>query len=160
MSTNEPLRYYAVPDPDTGDMTFWYRTAKGQRRPWPTRPQARYGPTLWTALKRDPGPHDHLVPVGLSKEESDAFARDWHVTVRRPWLAFIDEAIDKNADAAMARFAAIATRCCICGRVLTDPETKINGIGPECIRDVPDSLVHAVREQVQRIIGQADRELE
>jgi hypothetical protein len=143
-------------------MTFWYHTAKGDRRPWPTRPQARYGPVLWSKLKREPGPHDHLVPDWLSRKASDAFVRkasdafvrNWHEAVRKPWLATVNGAIDQDPDAAMARFAASATRCCICGRELTDPESKVNGIGPECIGGVPDRIVRAVRDQLHRILAE------
>jgi hypothetical protein len=32
-------KYFAVPDPDTGDMTYWYLDRRGMVQPWPQKPR-------------------------------------------------------------------------------------------------------------------------
>ena len=41
-------KYFAVPDPDTGEMTYWVKDRRGTLKPWPQSPMpARYGPILY-----------------------------------------------------------------------------------------------------------------
>lgn len=55
MAATAKPTYYAVPDPDTGDMTYWMRTGRGELKAWPTR---RYDtrlcgkPYVWMAAIR------------------------------------------------------------------------------------------------------------
>lgn len=146
-------RYYAVPDPDTGDMTFWYLNKKGEIAAWPRKPKARYGPTLWASLKREPGTHDYLVPEGLSGSERNAWIKNFYQTVSWPWHAAIRAEIERDPEAAMARFAAIGYRCCICGKTLADEESRLSAIGPECRKGLPESFVVMLRRKVSQIEG-------
>lgn len=129
--------YFAVPDPSTGDMTYW-RTHRGDITEWP--PKVRYGPLLY---KRD-------VPANLRGDERTRWARNWFATVRAPWDAAIVEAITSDPTTAAARFAAFNTRCCCCGRALTDPASKAYGIGPDCRGGLPGELLAELARQVGR----------
>jgi hypothetical protein len=42
MANQSATAYYAVPDPTSGDMTYWRRDKRGRIGPWPTRPPARW----------------------------------------------------------------------------------------------------------------------
>lgn len=150
-------RYYAVPDPTTGAMTYWRRDRRGRLAAWPTRPQAHYGPQLWSRLTREPGPHDHRVPAGVAGAARAAWVRDWYATVGRPWHDAIRAAIDADPEAALARFATLGSRCACCGRELTDADSKVLGVGPECRRGVPEHLVLAVARAVARLHGRAEQ---
>ncbi len=155
--TTIDTRYYAVRDPLTGDMTFWFLNRQGRVMPWPTRPQAEYGPHLWSRLNRDPGPLDHLVPAGLRGEAKSTWVREWYRTVREPWLAAMHAEIDRDPETAMARFAAIGFRCCICGKALRDEESRLSAIGPECRKAFPEALLVVLRQGVSRIAGEVAR---
>lgn len=146
-------RYYAVLDPVTGDMTFWYLDKKGHIGTWPTRPRARYGPQLWSRLKREPGEHDYVVPEGLGSDERRTWISTWYETVQQPWKAAILADIERAPDEAMARFATIGFRCCICSRELGDAESRLSAIGPECRKGFPESLIVHLRQQVSRLAG-------
>lgn len=147
--------FYAVRDPETNDMTFWCRDTRGRLQPWPRKPQARYGPMLWDRLSREPGMHDHLVPSDVGSDQP-VWVRNWHRTVRDPWMTAVHGEIERSPGLAMARFAAIRSRCCLCGRVLDDPDSKVSGIGPECRKGLPDSLVASLREHVAILFGERE----
>jgi Family of unknown function (DUF6011) len=124
--------YYAVPDPThPAQMTYWADSPHGLR-PWPTK--AHYGPVLY---RND-------VPVtGAGRR---AWVADWFEHVRRPWHALIRDAVAADPHACQARFAAFTSRCCCCGRRLTDPSSKVYGIGPECRSGIPDDyLAHMAK---------------
>ncbi|ASU83558.1 hypothetical protein CDO52_12850 [Nocardiopsis gilva YIM 90087] len=119
-----------LPDPhDPGQITYWRRDDRGRLNPWPAK--ARYGPALYRSQ----------VPAGLTGPDRRAWAQDWHRTHRHPWDAAIRSAIDADPDACRARFAAFTTRCCSCGRALSDPESKTVGVGPECRAGVPADML-------------------
>jgi len=120
MTSNLQPTYYAVPDPDTGEMTYWRRDKRGRLKPWPQRPQAVYGPQLWRKPPAHLGPHDHVIPPGLDGEARQVWHREWVHTVARPWQASIQKAIDTDPERALARFAAFGSRCCVCGKALDD----------------------------------------
>jgi hypothetical protein len=123
-----PDGYYAVPDPlDPAVMTYWRqratmpsgRPAVRAFNPWPDK--ARYGPVLY---RRD-------VPTETSRRREVLEAhwervRDYHRRVR--------ESIEADPAAAGRRFAEWCIRCCCCGRALTEEQSKVLGIGPECRR--------------------------
>lgn len=123
-----PEGHYAVIDPyDPGTVTYWRRknlkTARGARPdfgPWPLK--ARYGPVLYT----------RGVPAPLRGEARRAWIRDWHAVNVVPYRAAVIEAIGADHVAAGKRFADLTSRCCSCGRTLTDDLSKVYGIGPEC----------------------------
>jgi hypothetical protein len=130
--------YYAVLDPsDPGRMTYWRQTKTG-RAPWPAK--ARYQPTLYTSD----------IPAGVRPSERGEWISQWHREHALPWWDALHAAIDADPIAAQARFAAFATRCCNCGRVLTDEASKAYGIGPECRRGFPDGVLAALAEAVGR----------
>lgn len=112
-------RYYAVQDPDNPEqMTYWY-TGKRDLEAWP--PKARYGPVIRITLEEAP--------------EDDAERLAWCERVYAPARHYrfaIEAAIQANPVAAGQRFAQFASRCCVCGRTLTDNLSKCYGIGPEC----------------------------
>lgn len=120
------IGYYAVPDPDDpSQMTYWRSARGGDLVPHPDK--ARYGPTLW----KSPGPgHIHVVPAELHGQARRNWVHHWYATVRAEWLQHVKAAIDADPDGCAARFAAFTTRCCCCGRRLTDPTSKTYGIGP------------------------------
>lgn len=106
-------RYFAVADPDSSSaMTFWRRDESGELRPHP--PRKRYGPT---------------PPAG-----SRGIRRQiWDLYHRGPWLARVRAAIDADPEAAALAFASLTNCCRVCGRTLTDPESRERGIGPDCL---------------------------
>lgn len=116
-------KYFAVPDPlDPDRITYWYRPTRGQYkgrlRPWP--PHTGYHP-LYT---RD-------MPAGLSHSERRGFiAAHWDRMANA--YAEIKNTVEADPDTAAATFAAFHTRCCRCGKALTDERSKTYGIGPEC----------------------------
>ncbi len=140
---NDQPTYFAVPDPDTGDMTYWYRTTRGAIEPWPPR-EGKYGPRL---LARD--------IEGLSAKDREAAVRTWSLTLRIPWDRQVRAALDADLDAAAARFAAFTSRCCICGRPLTDEKSKVLGIGPDCRTGIPTGVLEEFAREMGRIHGQA-----
>lgn len=134
------IAYYAVPDPDDpGRMVYLRRNARGHLDPWPAK--ARYGPVLY---KRD-------VPAGLKGEDRQAWISEWIARNSRRWWAAVRQAVADDPDTAQARFAALCTRCCMCGRVLTDQASKAYGIGPECRAGWPDEWLATMAERVGRM---------
>jgi hypothetical protein len=132
--------YYAIPDPhDPGRMTYWYRTKRGRIMPHP--PKARYGPMLY---RKD-------VPADLDPEAREAWVSDWFVNVSRPWHAAVREALKGDLFEAGLRFAQLRSRCCCCGRSLTDPDSKAYGIGPECRIGVAAEVLARMNETVGRM---------
>jgi hypothetical protein len=123
-----PEGHYAIIDPrDQGTVTYWRRknlkAARGTRPdfgPWPLK--ARYGPVLYT---RD-------VPATLHAEQRREWIRSWYAANFEPYRAAVIEAIAADPVAAGKRFADLTSRCCSCGRTLTDDLSKVYGIGPEC----------------------------
>src|ERR1700733_3994733 len=75
-------RYYAIPDPEIGAVTFWYRARNGRLNPWPRGTD--FGPVLW----KRPGPgREHVVPGQLVGVHRALWVRDWYERVRGGWLA-------------------------------------------------------------------------
>lgn len=135
--TELPDGYYAVLDPaDPATMTYW-RVRNGNVTPWPAR--AKYGPVF---LRKD----------GPSRGDDDAYRAHVRRVVDElnAWHNAVFAALAVDDVAARARFAALKTRCFVCCRVLTDPATKVGGIGPECRAGFPaeylDALAAAVAE--------------
>jgi len=130
--------YFAVIDPDDPErMTYWRRGPRGLK-PWPQK--ATYGPVL---RKSD-------VPAVLRGEARREWVRQWFGE-RRPWSEAVHEAIDADPDGCRARFAAFTSRCCCCGRALTDPASKTYGIGPECRDGVSADVLARMVEQIGRL---------
>jgi Family of unknown function (DUF6011) len=126
--TSIPVGYYAVPDPDQPNelMTYWH--VRGAAGPdafhfvaWPLR--ARYGPKL---LRKDV-PKDH---------EGRMAAIRAHQQVLLDWNQRLYTALASEPDAAAERFARLTTRCFWCARALTDPKSKLLGMGPDCRRSM------------------------
>ena len=133
--------YFAVPDPsDPTTMTYWVRKTAPRERsfgPWPTK--AHYGPRL----KRSDIPPD--------VEDRRAFVRSWYRTNFDPWFTRVQEAITDDPGGCRARFAVFATRCVSCGRALTDPRSKVLGIGPECRAGVPDDVIDHLARRIAKL---------
>jgi hypothetical protein len=123
------IRYYAVPDPtDPTQITYW-RAADHVLKPWPGK--ARYGSRL---LHRD-------VPAGLHGQQRSAWVRDWYRTTRAPWDAAVRVAIETDPVTHGRRFAEFTSRCCYCGKTLTDQRSKVYGIGPDCRRGMSTEML-------------------
>lgn len=135
------VTYCAVADPDDpGRMTYWRQTARGLQ-PWPTG--AIYAPIL---LRSE-------VPTGLRGRECREWAAAWYREHATPWWTALEGAVEADPVAAQARFAVFATRCACCGRELTDPASKIRGVGPECRQGLSDAHLVALAEAVARTHG-------
>jgi hypothetical protein len=109
--------YYAVPDPDDPAVVIcWRWSSTGKKRglrPWSGG--AMYGPATQASRGRP--------------------ARPYTIEVRRAWMDWLSEiraAIEADPVAAGKLFASITGRCRMCGKVLTDPESVVEGIGPDC----------------------------
>lgn len=48
------------------------------------------------------------------------------------WFALVFAAIARDTAATRALFVEITGKCYVCGRKLTDPNSKARGIGPDC----------------------------
>ncbi|WP_374216205.1 DUF6011 domain-containing protein [Frankia sp. R82] len=126
MGDREEPGYFAVPDPLDGTrMSYWYRSraarSAGQLAPWPPR-RNRWG----HLLKRDV-PFDKAAdPPGYRAFVREHFDRVFDARVEARRL------IEADPDAASARFAALAIRCCWCGKQLADEHSRVYGVGPEC----------------------------
>jgi hypothetical protein len=115
-----PDGYYAVPDPDNAaTMTYW-RVKDGARYRWPAK--ARYGPVP-PPRKDAPGVKGSPEWIAWAKEYGD---RRW------AWNVRVDAALTAAPATAAKRFAELTTKCCCCGRGLTDARSKVLGIGPDC----------------------------
>jgi hypothetical protein len=120
--------YYAVVHPTRNLMTYWRvgpNVVKGQR-PWPS--DARY-------LDSTPPPADSPDRDGWAQKQIEFYEH-------------INWAIRADPDRCRARFAALTTRCGICGRTLRDARSKVEGIGPDCRKDFTDEQIHSFAEQV------------
>lgn len=127
--------YYAIPDPrEPAAMTYW-RARRGSTTAWP--PRTLYGP--WP--RRSDAPDDPDERKAFARRVADTYAA-WLRQVRAELLA--------DPDSARARFAALAVRCCVCCRTLTDPESKTSGVGPECRTRLTDGQRQAIREALRR----------
>lgn len=140
MKNDEPI-YFAVPDPDTGDMTYWYRDRRGSINPWPPK-VGRYGPRMPSV-------------AGLSREDRDAVVRDFVLSTAKPWRERVMACLEANPDEAAARFAVFQSRCCLCSKALTDAKSKVFGIGPDCREGLPASLLGCMAREMGRIHAQA-----
>lgn len=149
------VQYFAVPDPDDATrMTYWrHRGDSGDRLNLTAYPSgAKYGPLRYGK----PGPgRKHVMPAGLGPYERFAWANRWHVEVRQPWEARVYAAVNADRVGAALRFGQFATRCCCCGRALTDPASKTVGIGPDCRGSLPAEVLAAFTEAVGRAHVQA-----
>lgn len=139
MSAPIEVSYFAVPDPDDSErMTYWRMGARGLAS-WP--PAARYGPRL---LKRD-------VPRELHGREKAEWVHAWYQGTRFAWQAKVFTSINADQHGAAARFAVLSTRCCCCGRALSDPASVTYAIGPECRSGLPSEILAHLTEQVGRL---------
>lgn len=144
MIIHSQLAYFAVPDPDDpAVMTYWRRNARGELAPHPLR--AAYGPMLYRR-----GDHDHVVPHTLRGQARRNWVAYWCRTVRHHWLARVESAIADDESAAARRFATFCTRCCICGRTLTEESSRAYGIGPECRAGPSDEVLARLADAVSR----------
>ncbi len=138
-------QYFATPDPlDAGKVSYWYRAQTGLIQPWPPR-RSRWGQLLKADVPFDkvltPGEYREFVNAHFAKV---AAARGQAKTV-----------IEQDPAAASARFAAFTTRCCYCGKALSDQRSKVYGIGPDCRGDVAPAVLAAAMEAVRAAHGEA-----
>lgn len=138
-----PDGYYAIDGPNELDAVTYWRKKGQELKPWP--PKARYGPI--TEATRD------NLPSG--RAERDAALRELH-TDQILYVAHVAGIIRADLDEARQRFAQLCTRCWCCGRKLTDKQSKVYGIGPECRSEMPDEVLAASA----RAIGRAHHEQE
>lgn len=120
-----PDGFYAAIDQASGITTCWKRTTH------PKKPSKKsFGP--W---KRGDhvGPHSGLtradIPVDPAARQ-EFLTRVWAESAA--WAEPIYAAIAADLDAARLLFAQFTGACSVCGRALTDPTSKLLGIGPDC----------------------------
>src|SRR6478609_8713174 len=103
-------------------VSYWRRSARrpDQFDPWPRG--TRYGPRLERAD----------IPAGLGSLEAQQWVREWYRTIGVPWHAAVEQAIQDDPGGCAARFARLTSRCCWCGRRLTDATSRVYGVGPDC----------------------------
>lgn len=131
--------YFAVPDPvDPQRMTYWRQTEHSFTA-WP--PAARYQPRL---LKSQ-------APAGLTGQARREWVWAWAAQHLQPWFDAVRVTIAADSQECAARFAALHTRCCCCGRALRDPASKTYGVGPECRDGWPAEMLAAMVEAVGRV---------
>jgi hypothetical protein len=145
-----PEGYFAVPDPralEADEMTYWYRGQKGRKTkrhvfsPWPSG--ARYGPQL-TSWED--------VPYPKGSEEAKLYVRAFYKILGEPYRNAIEEIIHRDPVAAGQRFADWKTRCCFCGKALTNELSKVYGVGPECRKGLPaEVLANYYRPEVGKV---------
>ncbi|QSE72198.1 DUF6011 domain-containing protein [Rhodococcus sp. PSBB049] len=134
--------YYSIRDPHDGSVTHWCRPEKQAiLKAWPTK--ANPGPKLYA---KD-------VPKG---EGRIPFMREWNDTVAIPYAQAVHAAIMTDPVQAGARFAAWCTRCCLCGKTLTDPASKCYGVGPECRRIFDDEDLEWLANAMSRALAERE----
>ena len=139
-----PRGYYAIRDPhDTKRITCWSQPKRGQLGVWP--PKARVGPM--STITRADWPQD--------KEERRQWALDLH-RQQREYLDAVRERITEDLTDASARFAAMYTRCCVCGKALDDPKSRMYGIGPDCGRKWSDVALAGLARRVGELFAEIE----
>jgi hypothetical protein len=132
----EPSYYATVGHYDRTGQTrlhYWYRAQRGQHegriRPWPPG-RSHFG----VLYKRDiPDEQTCQETFGCTPGEWTRMYWDDVKDVRQAAMREIGE----HTGEAAARFAALQSACCCCGRTLTDERSKVYGIGPECRAALP-----------------------
>lgn len=125
-SFNLPEGHFAIRDPHDPRLVSYWRYRATRRRvqpvfgPWPAK--ARTGPRLLAAD----------VPAALKGDARRDWIRKWFADNAAPYRAAVIAALEADPHAAAMRFAELTSRCCVCGRNLTEPLSKSCGIGPEC----------------------------
>jgi hypothetical protein len=135
--TGLPDGYYAVLSPDDPAVMTYWRVVNDRIAPWPAR--ARYGPQFY---RRDSPSRSDQAAYRAHIEQCFAVLREWNGRVRA--------ALEVDPVAARARFAALTTCCCVCGRGLVDAASKTSGIGPDCRRGMPGHVLDAIAGAVAR----------
>lgn len=128
--------YYATPDPNNPDQMTYWRVRGGRLTKWPTK--AAWGPIL---RRSD-------VPKELVGEDRNAWIRAWVEANATQWYDAIRAALAADPIGCALRFAELTTRCLNCGRKLTDPASKVYGIGPECRDGLSAATLAALAERV------------
>ncbi len=146
--TDQP-QYFAIPDPlDPGKVSYWYQVDKGRDvgklKPWPPRR------SRWGRLREADVPFSRTLTPGEYREFVNA-----HFAKVAAVRGQAKTAIAQDPAAASARFAALTTRCCYCGKALSDQRSKVYGIGPDCRTDVAPAVLAAAMEAVRAAHGEA-----
>ena len=116
-STTDP-QYFAVPDPhDPTTMTYWKGDLGAGLNPWPKG--ASFGPVAYRSQ------------VPKEPNARRAFIAE-HQANRSAWWSALRLALQRDPNEAANRFARLTSRCCFCGRFLSDARSKVLGIGPDC----------------------------
>ena len=132
--------YFAVVDPlDASTMTYWRRIESGKRAGHIVEADARYSKSI----------KDSDVPFPRGSAEAKAFIHAHFQRVRAARAAILAE-IQADEAIAAVRFAQSCDRCFKCGRSITDPESRVRGVGPECF----DSLAIEHRNHVARVTAE------
>ncbi len=117
-----PDGYYAAADPDNPEtITCWRRSSAKSDLFAPWKRGARYGP--YAGITRADVPKDQaerqVFFAGLSQQYDG-------------WFQQVCATIAADLNAARLLFAGFSGKCSSCGRKLTDPKSKLLGIGPDC----------------------------
>ncbi len=143
--------YFAVVDPASKSMSFWFRNRRGVLVAWPRG--SSFEPVLW----KSPGPgREHVIPAGLEGAERFEWLQNWHWTVRQPWFATIKTSIEADPVAAAACFAALQTSCSRCGRHLEDVASRARALGSDCVTRFSPEYVASLTREVGRALAARD----
>lgn len=135
-------RYFAVPDPlRPGSMSYWHRMGTGELVPWPLRHNR------WDHVVVQP----HEVPARGADHRWLAEYQKRHEERVQEAKAAVCAAIEADPVSAGTRFAVHQTLCFCCGRQLTEEQSKVYGIGPDCRRNVDANTLALALEITARL---------
>lgn len=69
---------------------------------------------------------------GVEQERLRECLRDETDYLKKADVEYVLEFLEESR----AEFGRLAGRCGCCGKTLTDPDSKMRGIGPECIKGI------------------------
>ncbi|MGH3795904.1 MAG: DUF6011 domain-containing protein [Pseudonocardiaceae bacterium] len=142
-STVLPDGYYAITDPfESNRVTCWRQSERGLAV-WPAK--ARVGPISKVAGVDQPKGSDERRRGVLALHER-----------QRDYLAAVRNRIAEDLTDAGARFSTLHTRCCGCGKTLTDPKARFYGIGPECGAKLPDDVLAGLARRVGEMFAELE----
>ena len=125
---------------------YWYRVRTGRDtgciKPWPPR-RSHFG-RLYTK---------DIPDAEWCREVFDCTPDEWvhfyFADVRDVAQDALTE-IREHPEQAAARFAALQSHCCCCGKGLRDERSKAYGIGPECRAGLPPGVLARLSELTAR----------
>lgn len=140
--------YFAVPDPlEPRMLSLWFRASRGlhagRLRPWP--PESRWGRLSVADVPFDRRRRPALFDDFVAKHRDRVAAA----------LGVVEVAIADRPMLAAALFSGFSSKCCFCGKPLTDARSKALAIGPDCRRGMSVEVLAAYADAVRAAAGGA-----